>query len=377
MSAAVGSQRLRFAHVFATFGRGGPQVRAVQLMQHLGDTVEHVVMAMDGCTDAAGMLDDNTRERVSFASPPPLARGGFGAMRKAQRAWLRTVQPNLVLTYNWGSIETVAAARSARLPLVHHEDGFGPEEASKRLLRRSLFRRWLLRKVPVVVPSTVLSAIAKDEWGVRDASLHHLVNGVDLERFAPRARAGDDAFDAAALAQDAFVLGSVGGLRPEKDHHNLLHALTRLPANVVAVIVGSGALEGDLHALVTQFELDDRVVFAGHTNDTAASYARFDAFVLSSRTEQMPIAMLEAMACGLPVVATDVGDVRRVLPSEPDPMVVPREDADALAAGVLRVLEDPELRRQLGQANRQTVEERYEATACLERFAQLYRDCAR
>jgi glycosyltransferase involved in cell wall biosynthesis len=353
--------RLRFAHVFATFGRGGPQVRAVQLLHHLGGDVEHVVMAMDGDTGARALLGDNVA--VAFVEPPPVR--GYLAVRKAQRAWLAAQHPDLVLTYNWGAIETVAAARRLGLPLVHHEDGFGPEETERRLLRRSWLRRWLLRSVPVIVPSAVLRRIACDEWRLRERDVHHLVNGVDLARFAPRA-------DAAA-AGGPVVLGSVGGLRAEKDHATLLRAAARLGDGVRVCLVGAGPVEAELRAEAARLGLGERVTFAGQTDDTAPWYQRFDVFVLSSRTEQMPIAMLEAMASGLPVVATDVGDVRAILPADAGGCVVPPGDPDALAAALARVVGDAALRVRLGAANRRVVEERYESALCLERFAQLYR----
>ena len=107
-------RRQRFVHVFATFGRGGPQVRATQLLRHLGAGHEHVVMAMDGNTDARAMLGEGVD--VTFVAPPP--RGGLLATRRRQMAWLRELRPDLVLTYNWGAIETVTAARALRLPLV-------------------------------------------------------------------------------------------------------------------------------------------------------------------------------------------------------------------------------------------------------------------
>ena len=353
------SQRTRrLVHVFATFGAGGPQVRSVQLMQHLGAGYEHVVMAMDGNTEARAMLPNDLS--VTFAEPPKTR--GFRATRRSQIAWLQQQAADLVLTYNWGAIETVAAARKLGLPLVHHEDGFGPEEASKRLLRRSLMRRWLLRGVTVIVPSTVLLSIARKEWGMREPHLLHLVNGVDLQRFAVR-----------ALEPELPVIGSVGGLRPEKDYGNLLQAVAMLPEPVFLRLVGSGKLEAQLREQAAVLGLTHRVEFAGQSNDTAKSYLGFTVFVLSSRTEQMPIAMLEAMATGLPVVATDVGDVRQILPAVAQACVVPREDALALSRALCKVLQDADLRAALGAENRRVVIERYESSRCLERFAVVYR----
>lgn len=346
----------RCVHVFATFGAGGPQIRAVQLMARMGRGWQHVVMAMDGRTDAKAQLGGD----VACEFVPPPKHGGFLATRRVQREWLRAQWPDLVLTYNWGAIEAVAAARSLRLPLVHHEDGFLPDEAQRRLRRRSWLRWLLLRNVPVIVPSAVLQRIATQEWGLAGERVHHFVNGVDLARFQPRAPVV------------APVVGTVGGLRPEKDHANLLNALAQLPADSRACVVGGGPLEAALRAQANELGVQSRVQFTGPVADTAPCYAPFAVFVLSSRTEQMPIALLEAMACGLPVVATDVGDVRAILPPSAGQCIVPAENPTALAAALRPLLADPALRARLGADNRRVVEQRYEATTCLTRFVDLY-----
>ena len=344
----------RFVHVFSTFGKGGPQVRAVQLMQHLGASCRHVVIALDGCTDALAMLPRGLDVEVAPAPP----RRSFIANVRAARRWLGEQRPDLVLTYNWGAIESALAARSLRLPLVHHEDGFGPEEASQRLRRRSWLRRFVLRSTPVIVPSLMLQRIATAEWRLR--TVHHLPNGVDLQRFRP------------SPPPRELVIGTVGGLRAEKDHTMLLCAfgLLELPARLR--IVGDGALAEPLREEAQRRGINDRVDWVGAVDDTAPCYAGLSVFVLSSRTEQMPIALLEAMASGLPVAATDVGDVRHVLPAAAAGSIVPAGDPPALAAALRRLAADADLRAFLGAANRRQVEERYEATSCLDRFVRVY-----
>ena len=348
----------RCVHVFATFGQGGPQIRATQLLAHLGPDWRHVVIAMDGHTEAASQLPPGIE--VRFEPPPP--RGGFlGTVRTLQKR-LRELQPELVLTYNWGAIEAAAAAVRERLPLVHHEDGFGPGEAQRRALRRNWIRRLVLRRTPVIVPSAVLQDIALREWRLRPQLVHLLPNGVDLRRFAPRSPVA------------APVLGTVGGLRPEKDHDNLLRALALLGPEVTARIVGGGALLAPLRERAQSLGLGDRVTFTGPVGDTAPCYHEFAVFVLSSRTEQMPIAMLEAMASGLPVVATDVGDVRRMLPASARACVVAKEDPAALAAALRPLLADAALRARLGADNRAAAEQHYQLAACYDRFVAVYRD---
>ncbi len=361
------SKPARWLHVFATLGAGGPQVRAMQLLRHIGPGIEHVLVAMDGCTDVLAQAPAGATVRVL----PAPARGGVLANVKALQALLAAEQPDLVLTYNWGAIEAAWAARRLRLPLVHHEDGFLPDEAQKRHARRSWLRWWVLRGVPVVVPSTVLQGIAVREWGLRARDVHHLVNGVDLARFVPRDEAGSQA------GTRPLVIGTVGGLRPEKDHATLLAAFAQCPATTQLQIVGGGPLADALRAQATRLGVAERVRFVGPVADTAPCYAQFDVFALSSRTEQLPLVLLEAMACGLPVAATDVGDVRATLPFESGPCVAPPGDVDALASALKLLLGNSGLRHALGQKHRTVVEERFAAGVCLQRFADLYRAIAK
>ena len=127
-------------------------------------------------------------------------------------------------------------------------------------------------------------------------------------------------------AVDTPVIGTVAALREEKNISRLMHAFAMLPAGRL-VIVGDGPQRPALEALAASLGVAERVCFAGHHLDTAAFYAQFDIFALSSDTEQMPLSVIEAMASGLPVVSTDVGDVRLMVASENIPFVTGLDDA--------------------------------------------------
>jgi glycosyltransferase involved in cell wall biosynthesis len=351
-------------HVFATFGIGGPQLRAVQLMAAMGRGTQHEVLAMDGDTAALARLPAG----VACTALPRLPAGGALATVGRLVRLLRAAKPELLLTYNWGAIEAVFAARLAGVAVVHHEDGFLPDEVERRKWRRNLLRRVLLPAVAkVIVPSAVLAGIACREWRLRRDHVVHLPNGVDLQRFAPSARP----------PHGPCVIGTVGGLRPEKDHRALLAAFAAMRQPARLLLVGDGPLAGALAAEVAAAGLADRVEFAGAVAEPAAAYRRMDVFALSSRTEQMPLSLLEAMASGLPVVSTDVGDVRRVLPPAAAGGVVPRGEPRAMAAALDALVADPPRRAAEGAANRARCEQQYALAGCLDRFLAVYSAAAR
>ena len=149
---------LQLFHLFSTFDPGGPEVRTAELIARLPEgEFEHRILAMDG---RWGCRERVPAERVREWVDPP-GGGGLAAALRLGRL-LAARRPDLVLTYNWGAMEAVLGARLRRLPLLHHEDGFGPDEVKAQKNRRVWARRLLLRRARgVVVPSRGLARIAR------------------------------------------------------------------------------------------------------------------------------------------------------------------------------------------------------------------------
>lgn len=366
MSESSRPPRRRVLHVFATFGIGGPQMRQAQLIERMGSGYVHDVVAMDGEFAMAQRID---KALLGELLPPPGGRSFVSSTRAFCRL-LKARDPDLLLTYNWGSIEACAAARVLDLRRhVHHEEGFRPDEQERRLARRNWMRRlFLARAHAVVVVSSGLLDIARFEWKVAVERLQLLPNGVELARFMPAT---------SPLPAPPVVIGAVGGLRAEKDHATLLAAFARLRSEPRLLLVGDGPERARLEELAQRLGIASRVEFAGTAKDTAPSYRRMHVFALSSRTEQMPISLLEAMASGLPVASTDVGDVRAMLPDGSRGGVCAKGDPAALAAALQGLVDDAGRRAREGAANRAHVEREFELGTCLDRYVALYERAAR
>lgn len=359
-------------HVFSTFAPAGPQVRTAKLLAHFGARARHTIVAMDNRTDARELLAAHLD--VHFAPAPPKA--GTLATVPRMRTLLRELSPDLVLTYNFGAIDSVVAARLLGLRVLHHEDGFLPDEAQGLKLRRSWMRRLCLRgDVDVVVISANLQRIASERWGLAERRLHFVPNGIEFERFEPRD--GGSALRASlGIPESALLVGAVGHLRPEKNVPRLLRAVAACAAvhDVHVLLLGDGPERSRLEELARAPELLGRVHFAGYQSDPRAHYRAMDVFALTSDTEQMPMALLEAMASALPVVATDVGDVRAMLPeSARDCVVRLGPDCEAgLSTALGKLACDASLRSRLGAAGRAQVSERFSFAAMAGRYEALY-----
>ncbi len=356
--------------VFATFAVGGPQVRFASLANRLGAGWRHAIVAMDGNHACLERLDRSLDVTVvtdgTRAPNPP-------ALYRRQRAVLRELRPDLLLTHNWGSIEWVLANRYPRrlVPHLHAEDGFGPDERAVPLRRRSWARRLLLRGSTVVLPSETLRRIAEQRWRLRPDRLRHIPNGVDPGRFAVGEALPPP--PGWGLAGTGPVIGTVAALRPEKNLARLLQAVAATAGPSRLLVVGDGPERTALERLAAVLLPPGRVAFAGHMPDPAQAYRHMDLFALSSDTEQMPLSLLEAMASGLPAVATDVGDVARMLGPESRSFVTRLGTAE-LAAALDRLAADPALRRRLGDNNRQRVLRLYDEQQMIARWTAVLAD---
>ena len=351
---------------------GGAQARFCAVANHHGRALRHAIVALDGNLGCRERLDPGLDLRV--VDLPPGKQNPLGTLRRL-RAVLDAVRPDLLLTHNWGSIEWALANAlpfgAGRARHVHVEDGFGPEERDRQIPRRVWARRFALRRALVALPSLVLLRLAREVWRLDATRLRYVPNGVDLARYAPAGDAGPAPPVLApwTLAGDGPVVGTVTGLRPEKNLGRLLHAVARVPKLRLA-IVGDGPERAALGALAGTLGIAGRVAFAGHLPDPASAYRHLDLFALSSDTEQMPLSVLEAMAAGLPVAATAVGDVAAMVAAENAPFIVPR-DAAALAAALARLADDAGLRGTVGAANRAKAARDYDTATMFAAWGQL------
>lgn len=358
-------------HVLPTFVPAGLEMRTVNLIAGFGDELRHSILSMDGRTDAADRLPPGAPVRVL----PGFPKAGTFSTARRLRELLRGEEPDLVLTYNWGAFDMLLAARSLGFRrVVHHEDGFNADEAQTFKRRRILARRAVLSGVHrLIVPSDRLLGIATRLWKVPADRITLIRNGVRLEPYGPL-DGNPELRRELGIPENASVVGAVGHLRAEKRFERLLDACAALP-DVHVLIVGEGEMRPLLEERAARPELAGRVHLAGYRPDPQRFYRAMDVFAITSDTEQMPVCLLEAMATGLPVVSTDVGDIRGVLPSEQSAHLVAltEDDLPAVLAGHFSaLLQDPDGRQRLGRANRRRVEERFTFERMLDAYRQVY-----
>jgi glycosyltransferase involved in cell wall biosynthesis len=244
--------------------------------------------------------------------------------------------------------------------------------ATGGILRRVGFRMSVA--LPDVI--TAVSRSAADPWlgsgMVREKRLAIIPNGVEIDRW----KRDDDirkAMRARLRLTDEFLWLSVGRLDPVKDHSTLLRAFALLPSKARLAIVGDGRLKKLLQALIQEFGLTDRVQLPGFQSDMLPWMCAADGFVLCSRWEGLPMALLEACACRLPAVVTDIPGAREVFANLRDDQAALAGDATALAAAMQAIMCLPEAERdELALRNHKSVCARFNIHEVLNQWENLY-----
>ena len=376
--AGSGAGPVRILHCHSTFSLGGKEARAVRLMNAFGPRARHTILsAMPEQMGAAAEIASGIAVDFPDAGSAPVLYGKPGPAR--YRALARYFQQfDLVLTYNWGSMDAVGAHRMAAPfmslpPLIHHEDGFNADEAEKLNWKRSAYRKLMLPTAHrVVVPSHVLERVARAHWGA-NLPIERISNGIAVADYAkPPAADAIPGFARAPGEQSGdVVIGTVAGLRAVKDLPLLVAALAHTPPHVRLVIVGEGPERGAIEAAAIAAGVADRVMLPGFLTEPQRFVGLFDIMALSSLSEQQPIAVMEGMAAGLPIVAPPVGDVAAMV-SAPNADYIVERSAEALGAALTRLANDAALRDLIGSANTLKAHDEFDAEQMVQRYASLY-----
>ncbi|MFQ5347546.1 MAG: glycosyltransferase family 4 protein [Rhodothalassiaceae bacterium] len=351
-----------------SWGVGGVQLRILDVARRLGDGFAHRALSLDGRHEALSRIADGLD--VRRVEPPGGTIGGLRAIRNALRRLFESEGVDLLCTYNWGAIEWALANRllRARRPHLHFESGFGPEEARRPLRRRSLMRRLSLAAVhALVVPSRTLQRIARASHWIAADRIRLIPNGVDTDFFAPPGERNREPGTPVHIV-------TVAPLRREKRLDRLLAIAAPLLAagRCRLSVLGEGAERATLERQAADLGIAARVRFAGNVSDIRPALAEADVFALSSETEQMPNALLQAMAMELPVVAFDAGDVAHILPPVQRNFVHAQGDEEGFRETLARLCANGAERRALGRANRDHVVASYPMARMVGAYRQLY-----
>jgi glycosyltransferase involved in cell wall biosynthesis len=343
----------------------------VRLLQRLSaERDNHVVCTLR----ERGPLGEDLPRGVPLESLNVAGRDRRVALRLARV--IRKYKPDVVHARNWNTWpDAVLACHLARSVSPDLVLGFhGLETQNGFSIKQRRLARWLrLSKRKFTTVSHAGKEQLTAQLAIPPDRIDVLLNGVDTEKFVPaEPHQRRIARDALGIGENEIAVATVGSLVQVKNHAMLLNSWRRCASNAAParlLVVGDGPLRLSLQDTAND---SPRVDWLGSRSDVLPVLHAADAFVLPSNYEQMSNALLEAMSCGLPVIATDVGDNRLIIEHDRSGFVVPVNDPIAMAHALQKMIDDPARRRRLGQAARDRVAEHYDFDSTVARYDRYY-----
>jgi sugar transferase (PEP-CTERM/EpsH1 system associated) len=371
---------IRIMHVVDHLGKGGLENGLVNLINGLDPgRFEHVVYAIHRLGPNAERLPKDRTTIICQGKQETDSRFQIGTLTGA----IRSVKPDIVHSRNWAAIEAVVAGWLTRsCAVVHGEHGLEGDPDAKEPRRRIWFRRLAYELADRVLSvSCHLRDLHARRTGFRANRITVIHNGVDSRRFFPDPEARARMRAHLGIAEDEFCIGCVGNLLPVKDHITLLKAaevLSRQTARWRLIIAGEGPERAKLEEFIGQHpDWKQHVRLPGTSDGVPELLNAFDVYVLSSVAEGISNSLLEAMSCGLAVIATETGGNPEVVVDGESGVLFPVADFERLASELDALRTNVGRRQQLGRQAIRRVRDEFSIEAMVRKYGEVYEDLGR
>lgn len=368
----VASQPL-VVHLIYRLDFGGLETLLVDCINHMPtDQYRHAVICLTDYTDFSQKITRDNVQLFALHKPAGLGLQTHWALWKL----LRQLRPTILHTYNLSAVEYAFTAFFAGVPIrVHAEHGRDISDPQGLNQKHNMLRRWMLPFIDRFVPvSQDLQKWLRERIGVPEEKNVLINNGVNVDHYHPEGKV------ASIWSDDCFVIGTVGRAQSIKNHAGLIRAFIALrnalpdhQDKLRLSIIGDGPTLASLRDQVEAAGLQKVVWLPGARSDIADIMRGFDVFTLPSIAEGTPVTLLEAMASGLPIVASRVGGIPEVVQEGEHGKLIAAQDDEGFAQAFSAYFRHPEIQAQHGAAGRALVCEKYSVAAMVNSYAQLYR----
>jgi len=370
-------QKTKLLHVVGRFGIGGTERQQAELIKRLpAERYDQTVAAME-----KGPFAAEVEERgIPVIEFPFTSFYNTRAVRNyfALARLIRRRRFHIIHCHNFYSniFGTVAARLAGMKNIITSRRDLGGMFTETQLRVQRLAYRF---SAAVLANSQGVKRFLIENERVPETKIHCVYNGIDTERFTPREPSSEVA-QSIGIELGSPVVGMVGNLHPWKGFNVFVRAAAAVKASrphARFLIVGDGSQRAPLQQMARELNVESELAFAGARSDIPEMLALMSVFVLSSPAEGLPNAVLEAMACGLPVVASNVGGVPETITNGETGFLVSPGDAAGFAEKILQLLNDPMHAKQMGEAGRRKVVEQFSCERLVKNMQALYDEIMR
>lgn len=362
------------AHVLHRLYLAGAEVLAAELSRKLSDRYRFVFFCLDEVGPLGETLTDEGFTVVNLGRQPGVDLRVAGRMKNAvHEHGVDLLHAHQYTPFFYASLSRGLPMLRSKQPAILFTE-HGRHYPDQRKTKRVLANRFLLGKHDrVTAVGEFIKQALVDNEGIAADRIDVIHNGIDPARFAQGDRAA--ARRLLGIADDELAILQVARLHPVKDHVTAIRAMADVVKQVPKarlLLVGDGACRANLEALISKRNLQAHVTLVGVRDDVPALMPAADVFLLSSLSEGISVTLLEAMATGLPIAATDVGGNSEVVRHDHTGLLSPRQDAPALARNLITLLSNPDKRTAFGQAGKTRLLEQFTQAQMHHNYAQLY-----
>lgn len=364
-------KKITVLHIIDSFNMGGMENGLLNIINESADKeICHEICCIKKSGEAAGRLKKkikiyelNKKEGNSWHIYPRLIRV------------IKAAGPDIVHTRNWGTIDGIIAAPIAGVKrVIHSEHGWSVDDPMGKNIKRR-FIRWLLSCFVnqfIAVSEDICRWFQTSCW-IRYSKISHIINGVDAKKFKP-----DDNTQIIksklGLSPDDFIIGAVGRFDPIKNFDILIKAFAwGEHKNITLLMVGDGRERSRLARLAKNCGVAEKTIFLGERKDLPELYKIMDVFILPSRNEGISNTILEAMATGLPVIATDVGGNSELVTHNETGILIKPNSVESIVEAIRMYINHPELTRLHGKNSRQKVLTKFTLNRMVSEYTSIYR----
>ena len=375
---APADTRPLIVHVVYRFDTGGLENGVVNLINHMpAEAYRHAIVALTTVTDFRHRIRRNDVEFIALDKPPG---HGFWLYPRLFRLF-RALKPAIVHSRNLAALEVLVPAWAAGVRVrIHGEHGrdVGDLDGSHRGYQwlRRVYRPFVGHYLAL---SCDLATYLSDKVRVPRDRITQVYNGVDVARFRPAGAVAEPIAGCPFRAPGHWIVGSVGRMQAVKDQPTLARAFVQalalapqLRSTLRLVMVGDGPLRAEALAVLDAAGVGDLAWLPGERADVPELMRGLSCFVLPSLAEGVSNTILEAMASGLPVIATNVGGNAELVVAGETGELVPAADAQAMASSIVRLATRPEVAAAMGRAGRVQVQARFSLEAMVAAYQNLY-----
>jgi glycosyltransferase involved in cell wall biosynthesis len=362
---------MKILHVIPSFGLGGMEKVICSIINHTFHQYHHMIVSLDGDDRALQWIKAGNIQKVAFCK-----NGNFTLYLKRLHKSIKDISPDLLMTYNWGATDAIWIGKLAGVKnIIHHEHGFSIEEAQMTAWKRDSCRFIVYRMASalVTVSSNLRTSIQK-KYHLRDNHVQTIPNGIDTDQYSPDFHVRLCVRKELNFDEGDFVIVFSGRLDPVKNFELLLDIFEcchKADKTVKLLIVGDGPERQKIEQISIQKNIHTSLVMVGQRFEVLPYLRVGDVFLLTSLTEQMPLTILEAMSVGLPVVASDVGEIGNIVDDGTDGFLRNIRDGCAGFASALLSLKDSSYRQTMSHAARAKIVVGFQETMMVRRYQSL------